>query len=296
MDRGVWGGLQSMGSQRTGHDWATDHIYIYIYREREREREKERELAKSSFWVIRKMLWKNPNELLGPYISYIHIYIYHTYISYTYMMHIYIYIYTYMVYICIYIYMYIWFFSITDHYRYWAEFPMLDSRALLFIYLIYSTVYLLGEGNGIPLQYSFLGNPMDRGAWWAAVHGVLKSRTRLSDFTFTLRFHALEKEMTTHSSVLAWRIPCTEEPHRLQSMGSLRVRHDWWTSLSRTGEGNGHPLQCSCLENPRDGGAWWAAVYGVPQSPAQLKWLSSSSLGVCWPQTANLSLPRFLPW
>ena len=66
-----------------------------------------------------------------------------------------------------------------------------------------------GEGNGTPLQYSCLGNPMDGGAWWAAVHGVAKCRTRLSDFTFTFHFHALEKEMATHSSILAWRIPGT---------------------------------------------------------------------------------------
>ena len=77
-------------------------------------------------------------------------------------------------------------------------------------------------------------NPMDGGTWWAAVHGVAKSRTRLSDFTFTV-------------------------------------------SLSCIGEGNGNPLQCSCLENPRDGGAWWAAVYGVTQSRTRLKWRSSSS-------------------
>ena len=66
-----------------------------------------------------------------------------------------------------------------------------------------------GEGDGNPLQYSCLGNPMDGGAWWAAVHGIVKSRTQLSDFTFTFHFHALEKEMATHSSVLAWRIPGT---------------------------------------------------------------------------------------
>ena len=77
-----------------------------------------------------------------------------------------------------------------------------------------------GEGNGTPLQYSCLENPMDRGAWWAAVHGVTKSQTRLSDFIFTFHFHALEKEMATHSSVLAWRIPGTGEPGGLQSMGS----------------------------------------------------------------------------
>ena len=69
-------------------------------------------------------------------------------------------------------------------------------------------------------------NPMDGGAWWAAVHGVSKSRTRLSDFTFTFHFHTLEKAMATHSSVLAWRIPWTEEPGGLQSMGLQRVRHD----------------------------------------------------------------------
>ena len=84
----------------------------------------------------------------------------------------------------------------------------------------------LGEGNGTPLQYSCLENPVDGGAWYAAVHGVAQSRTGLSDFTFTFHFHALEKEMTTHSSVLAWKIPWTEEPGRLQSMGSHRVRHD----------------------------------------------------------------------
>ena len=67
----------------------------------------------------------------------------------------------------------------------------------------------VGEGNGTPLQYSCLENPMDGGAWWAAVHGVAKSQTRLSDFTFTFHFHALEKEMATHFSVLAWRIPGT---------------------------------------------------------------------------------------
>ena len=68
---------------------------------------------------------------------------------------------------------------------------------------------------------------MDRGAWWATVHGVAKSQTWLSDFTFTFHFHALEKEMATHSSILAWRIPGTEEPGGLPSMGSHRVRHDW---------------------------------------------------------------------
>ena len=84
-----------------------------------------------------------------------------------------------------------------------------------------------GEGNGTPLQYSCLENPMDGGAWWAAVHGVEKSQTWLSDFTFTFHFHALEKEMATCSSVLAWRIPGMGEPGELLFMGSHRVGHDW---------------------------------------------------------------------
>ena len=81
--------------------------------------------------------------------------------------------------------------------------------------------------SGTPLQYSCLENPMDGGASWAAVHGVAKSRTRLSDFTLTFHFHALEKEMATHSSILAWRIPGMGEPGGLPSMGSHRVGHDW---------------------------------------------------------------------
>ena len=88
------------------------------------------------------------------------------------------------------------------------------------------TRWLQGEGKGTPLQYSCLENPMDGGAWYAAVHGVAKSRTRLSDFTFPFHFHALEKEMATHSSVLAWRIPGMWEPGGLPSMGSHRVGHD----------------------------------------------------------------------
>ena len=83
-----------------------------------------------------------------------------------------------------------------------------------------------GEGNANPLQYSCLENPMDGGSWWAAVHVVARSRTRLSDFTFTFHFHALEKEMATHSSVLAWTIPGMGEPGGLLSMGSHRVGHN----------------------------------------------------------------------
>ena len=85
----------------------------------------------------------------------------------------------------------------------------------------------LGEDNGTPLQYSCLENPMDGGAWWAAVHEVAKSQTQLSDFTFNFHFHALEKEMATHSSVLAWRIP---------GMGESRGCHLWGCTESDTTE------------------------------------------------------------
>ena len=102
--------------------------------------------------------------------------------------------------------------------------------------LFRSSAQYFGEGNGTPLQYSCLENPMDGGAWWAAVHGVMKSRTWLSDFTFTFHFHALEKEMATHSSVLAWRIPGTAEPGGLPSMGSHRVRHDWSDLAAAAGQ------------------------------------------------------------
>ena len=83
-----------------------------------------------------------------------------------------------------------------------------------------------GEGNGNRLQYSYLENSMDGGAWWAAVYGVTKSRIWLSDFTYTFHFYALEKEKATHSSVLAWRIPGMGEPGGLPSLGSHRVGHD----------------------------------------------------------------------
>ena len=83
-----------------------------------------------------------------------------------------------------------------------------------------------GEGNGTPLQYSCLESPVDGGAWQAAVHGAARNWTQLSNLTFTFHLHTLEKEMATHSSVLAWRIPWTEKPGRVQSMGSHRVGHN----------------------------------------------------------------------
>ena len=123
---------------------------------------------------------------------------------------------------------------------------------------------------------------MDRGAWWAAVHAVAKSRTRLSDFTFTFHFHTLEKEMAAHSSVLAWRIPGTGEPGGLPSMGSHRVRHDWsdlaghdWSDLAAITKhnirefpdgagGKEHTCQCRCKRHrfdPWDGKIPWRRAW-----------------------------------
>ena len=117
-----------------------------------------------------------------------------------------------------------------------------------------------GQSTGVSVQEckNGLGNP------WAVSYQVNKYLDPLILF------------LCIYSSTLAWKIPWTEEPGGLQSMGLLRVRHDGATSLSCIGGGNGNPLQCSCLENPRDGGAWWAAVYGVAQSRTRLKWLSSN--------------------
>ena len=97
---------------------------------------------------------------------------------------------------------------------------------LIRILVLAAIKLIIGEGNGTPLQYSCLENPTDGGAWKATVHGVAKSQTQLSDFPFTFHFHALEKEMATHSRVLAWRIPGMGEPGGLPSLGSHRVRHD----------------------------------------------------------------------
>ena len=90
---------------------------------------------------------------------------------------------------------------------------------------------------------------MDGGAWWAAVHGVAKSQTRLSDFIFTFHFHGLEKEMATHSSILAWRIPRTEEPGGLQSMGSQRVEHNLAAKHSTAQTWVGPSLVAQIVEN-----------------------------------------------
>ena len=151
---------------------------------------------------------------------------------------------------------------------------------------------VIKEGDGTPLQCSCLENPRDGGAWWAAIYWVTQSRTWLSYFTFTFHFHALEKDMATHSSVLAWRIPGTVEPGGLPSMWSHRVGHDWsdlaaaaagsfygkksacsagdLSSVPGLGrsprEGNGYTRQYSCLENSMDRGSWQATVHGVSRS------------------------------
>ena len=97
---------------------------------------------------------------------------------------------------------------------------------MIIVFFKHHVYVYFGEGNGTPLRYTCLENPVDGGVWWAAVHGVAGSWTRLSNFTFSFHFHALEKEMATHSSVLAWRIPGMGEPGVLPSLGSHRVGHD----------------------------------------------------------------------
>ena len=123
-----------------------------------------------------------------------------------------------------------------------AELP---ARYMLSLFCV-GVIYAGREGNGNPLWYSCLESSMDGGAWWAAVQGFAKSRTQLSDFTFTFHFHELEKEMATHSSVLAWRIPGMGEPGRLLSMGSHRVGHEWSDLAAAASmqeiEGNKAPL------------------------------------------------------
>ena len=104
----------------------------------------------------------------------------------------------------------------------WGNMNRISSTLILM-----RCVPCIGEGNGTPLQYSCLEKPMDGGAWWVTVHGVTKSQTWLSDFSFTFHSHALEKGMATHPSVLALRIPGTGEPSGLPSMGLHRVGHDW---------------------------------------------------------------------
>ena len=149
------------------------------------------------------------------------------------------------------------------------------SRSLLVTHFKYSRVY---ESSLSTVQERLTLKCV----YWETVHQKFYSwKSRFFLKIKTCLYWVTEKALATHSSTLAWKIPWMQEPGRLQSMGSQRVGHDWATSLSLSlsciGEGNGNPLQCSCLENPRDRGAWWAAVYGVAQSRTRLKWVSSSS-------------------
>ena len=155
---------------------------------------------------------------------------------------------------------------------------------------------MFGEVDGTPLQYSCLENPMDGGAWKASVHGVAEGRTRLSDFTFTFHFHALEKEMATHSSVLAWRIPGTGEPGGLPSMGSHRVGHDWSDLAAAAAvcslgyklhDGKGSHLVHCCIPSALK--EWWA-----PRSCSNICWTNHYG-HKCYPhfQLRRLGLRQF---
>ena len=128
----------------------------------------------------------------------------------------------------------------------------------------------------IPLLHG-MGKPVGSYCYWKSISADCGE----GKYSFYFKGQAGNMGSSPHSSTLAWKIPWTEEPGGLQSMGSLRVRHTerlhFHFSLSCIGEGNGNPLQCSSLENPRDGRAWWAAVYGVAQSRTQLTRFSSSS-------------------
>ena len=141
-----------------------------------------------------------------------------------------------------------------------------------------------GEGDGTPLQSSCLENPMDRGAWWGTVHGVAKSRTRLSDFTFTFHFHVSEKEMATHSSVLAWRIPGTGEPGGLPSMGLHRVRHNWSDLAAAAAQ---HIVHAQWRFSP----ASWNHIFGsckystlMAPKIAMPVWLACATLSIHFPE------------
>ena len=133
-----------------------------------------------------------------------------------------------------------------------TEFPVLYSRFSLVIYFIHSSVYTRPSQSPSSTPASLLVFRVF----------VLYLCASISALQIKINYTTF---LATHSSTLAWKMPWTQEPGRLQSMGSLGVGHDWATSLSLSyiGEGNGNPLQYSCLENPRDRGAWWAAIDGV---------------------------------
>ena len=170
----------------------------------------------------------------------------------------------------------LYFMAITDLFCNWKFVPLnlphslsllpvlFHSSSDLFYYLypwlsffLAMFIHSIREGNGTPLQYSCLENPVDGGAWSTAVHGVAKSQTQLSDFTITFHFHVLEKEMASHSSVLAWRIPGTGKPGGLTSMGLYRVGHDWSdlaaaAFISFLDKKYMHYVHCSIICNSQD--------------------------------------------
>ena len=132
----------------------------------------------------------------------------------------------------------------------------------------------IGEGNGNPLQCSSLENPRDGGAWWAAVYGVAQSRTRLK------RLSSSSSSKYWYTSYIKYkRILCvsTDINKCVNNAEVKSLPYRRLITINSIGEGSGNPLQCSCLENPRDGGAWWASVCRVAQSRMRLKQLSSSS-------------------
>ena len=158
---------------------------------------------------------------------------------------------------------------------------------------------MIGESNGTPLQYSCLENPMDGGAWWAAVHGVAESQKWLSNFTFTFYFHALGKEMATHSSVLAWRIPGTGEPGGLPSMGSHRIGHDWSdlaAAVAAAEQYEGFPggtvagRSCQCRSCKRNGFDPW-----IGKIPWSRKW-QPSPVFLLGKFLGQRSLVGYSPW
>ena len=179
--------------------------------------------------------------------------------------------------------------TLTSHTELSADIPTWEGALHL-----QSSSLQVGESNGTPLQYSCLENPTDGGAWWATVHGVAKSWTWLSDFTFTFHFHALQKEMATHSSVLDWRIPGTGEPGGLPSMGSHRVGHDWSDLAAAAAV-----CRSLCMHS-LDGAPWLdgqileraLSLEGCASLLAQRK----TSMTICWNElTPSLVTHRSLP-
>ena len=163
----------------------------------------------------------------------------------------------------------------------------LEVTLLLYSSLTKGRIWLFpwlgGEGNGTPLQYSCLENPMDRGAWKVAVHRIAEGQTRLSDFTFTFHFHALEKEMATQSSVLAWRIPWTGEPGGLPSMGSHRVGHNW-SDLAAAAAG----LLSEKAMPPHSSTLAWTIRW--MEEPGRLQSMRSLRVGHNWATSLSLSI------